>query len=96
MKEIQKYYVYPSNLDKKLCFNKVLEFWNKNNFYEIPDDCASIKYDIKISQNRTIIAKNYSEFMDILSNYPQTLEIDFHTHWKNKKTNQTIVLILTI
>ena len=96
MRDSRDYSVYPSDLNVLSSFQKAEEYLSRNQFEEDPNSyCSNIRYRLDLSQSRTLEAKDFREFMELLKQFPSSMPIEMHGHFINKKEDK-VAFIITI
>lgn len=94
MKDIRIYPAYPSDLDVLSSFMKLEEYLRRCNFEEDESaNCPRIQYTLEVSSTRTLIAHSFHEFIDLLRQFQQSLPINIHGHFFNKKKEHVTIIV---
>jgi hypothetical protein len=90
MRDERKYSAYPSDLDILQSFIQLQDYLIECGYEEDAESCDKISYDLRLNEFRSLHAENYSEFLRVLEQYPHSVSIGLHTHWK-KGIDDTIM-----
>jgi hypothetical protein len=66
------------------------------NRYNAQNKCDHIGYSVTFPGDRSLRALTFSEFLDLLRNFPRPLTIWTHSHWKTKDTDIGLEIDVTI
>lgn len=86
MEDSRNYSVYPSNLDIPSSFKRYKEFLQDRGYKGGKKTSDSHKFSLDVSPYRTLLAKDFEEFLKLLDKYPNSLPIELHTLWKKGST----------
>jgi hypothetical protein len=93
MHETRNYSVYPSNLDITASFQKLQDHLSKMRFTEnLASGCDQVAYWVRLPGNRRLCAQVFSEFLDVLHEFPNPESISIHSHWKAEEANIGITI----
>jgi hypothetical protein len=88
MIDTRKYSVYPCNLDILASFQKLLDHLGKMNFTEdLKNGCDQVGYSVTLPGDRRLRAFLFSEFIDLLREFPNPVTIYTHSHWKSESAS---------
>jgi hypothetical protein len=90
MKEIRKYPVYPSDLDILSSFKQVAEHLSKCGYTEHQGHCQNERFVLHVTENRSIYAGSFHEFLQILEKHPRALPLWVHSHWQSGKSEDVM------
>jgi len=82
MEDSRTYSVYPSNLNIPASFRCYKEFIESREYEGGKITTEKHKFSLDVSPYRTLLAKDFKEFMLLLDKYPQSLPIELHTRWE--------------
>lgn len=86
MEDSRDYSVYPSNLDIPSSFKRYKEFLQDREYKGGEKTSDRHKFSLAVSPYRTLLAKDFEEFIKLLDKYPNSLPIELHTLWKKGST----------
>jgi hypothetical protein len=90
MKEIRKYPVYPSDLDRLRAFRQVAEHLAHCNYTERLGYCKSQRFILYVNENRSIHAGSFAEFLQVLEEHRHALPLWVHSHWHTQKSEDVM------
>lgn len=94
MIDTRSYPAYPSDLNVFNSFHKLEEYLSKCKFKEDTQrHCPNTGYDLYTTSSRTIQARKFEEFMDLLKEFSNSIPIKMHGHFINKKKEEVACII---
>ncbi len=84
MRDLRSYCVYPSDINLPRAFAKAKEALSRLGFEEVSSGCDQIRYSVHLPAERRLSSTVYSEFLEILNDYPHPKAVFTHSHWKTK------------
>ena len=85
MNDSRNYSVYPSDLDVLRACTQLRDYFIECKYKEWPEfPCRNTQYKLTVDESRSFNADDYNEFLKALSQYPHSLPISIHSHWKTK------------
>ncbi len=85
MQEFRTYPVYPSDLDVYGAFGQVAEYLAQCKYTEYRSLCPNERFTLDLNQNRSVGARTFVEFLQVLEKHPHALPLLVHSHWKTQK-----------
>lgn len=87
MEDSRDYLVYPSDLNIFTAFKEYSDYLREAGYVGGKQTNDSHKFRLEINPYRSLLARDFDEFLKLLEKHPRSLPIEVHTHWgKSNKT----------